>query len=182
MLKVLVKGVEVFNQETSTFTVTNDFSFEVEHSLVSVSKWESIYKIPFLTDDEKTQQQMIDYIRCMTITPDVPDSVYESLSNQNLKDIYAYIAMNVTATTVYPGPEKPNRNKEVITSELIYYWMIALNIPFEFEQWHLDRLLTLIKVTHIKTNPSGSKMSKSERAQWMREQNEARQKQLGTTG
>lgn len=182
MLKVLVKGVEVFNQETSTFTVTNDFSFEVEHSLVSVSKWESIYKIPFLTDDEKTQQQMIDYIRCMTITPDVPDSVYESLSNQNLKDIYEYIAMNVTATTVYPGPEKPNRNKEVITSELIYYWMIALNIPFEFEQWHLDRLLTLIKVTHIKTNPSGSKMSKSERAQWMREQNEARQKQLGTTG
>lgn len=181
MLSVIVKGVEEFNEETSTFVSKNDVSLTLEHSLASVSKWESIYLIPFMTDAEKTPAQMIDYIKCMTLSDDIPEEVYHRLSVENLKVIYDYIAKNVTATKIFTGPGKEKPSQETITAELIYYWMVAFNIPFECQYWHLDKLLTLIKVANVKNNPD-KKVSKADRAQWMREQNAARQKQYGTAG
>lgn len=181
MLSITVKGVESFNQGTSTFSETVDVILQLEHSLASVSKWESIHLIPFMTDERKTPEQMIDYIKCMTLNEVADEEVYDRLSVQNLTEIYEYIPKTVTATKVFEGPGSKTPNKEVITAELIYYWMTAFSIPFECQYWHLDKLLTLIKVAGVKNAPK-DKVSKTDRAQWMREQNEARLKEYGTTG
>jgi hypothetical protein len=127
--------------------------------LVSLSKWESNWNKPFLAKEEKTHEETIDYIKCMTITQNVDDIVYEYIPNPILDRISNYIKANKTATK-FSNQEK-TINREIITAEIIYYWMIALNIPFECQKWHLNRLLTLINVCNAK-NMTPKKMSKNE--------------------
>lgn len=152
----------------------------LEHSLVSLSKWESKWNKPFLTNGSKTVLETIDYIRCMTLTKNVNPEVYDLLTNDHIAEVNDYILSSMTATT-FREDKTSKKNNEVVTSELIYYWMIALNIPFECQKWHLNRLLTLIRVCNIKNAPP-KKMSRSEILKQQAEINAARRKQFNTTG
>ena len=180
MLKIIVPGTEMFDDSTQEFTTVDDVTLELEHSLVSLSKWESIHEIPFLGKEEKTTAQIVSYIKCMTLTPDVPDEVYQNLSNQNFDAVSEYIDAKMTATWFNEAPGAP-KSREVITAELIYHWMVVFQIPFECQYWHLNRLFTLIRVCNIKQSKP-EKMSRSEIAARNRELNEQRRKQLGTRG
>lgn len=122
----------------------------LEHSLVSLSKWESKWNKPFLTKTDKSNEELIDYFRCMTITQNVDPNLYYCLTKQNIDEITEYINAPMTATTITSrGPKRPNR--ELVTSELVYYWMVAFRIPFECQKWHLNRLMTLIRICEIKS-------------------------------
>lgn len=143
---------EYWDEEKEEFVKPRERVIQLEHSLVSLSKWESKWCKPFFTKQEKTYEETIDYIKCMTITQNVESEVYEHLTRNNIMAINQYIDASMTATTFSDRKTGKNSN-EIITSELIYYWMIALNIPFECQKWHLNRLLTLIKVCNIKNQP-----------------------------
>lgn len=162
MLSLIVPPSEKFNEETNEFIYRKEQKLVLEHSLVSLSKWESRWHKPFLSTkkDLKSNEEVIDYIRCMTLTQNVDPSVYYDLTPKNYERIQAYIDDPMTATT-FNDFQKTKPNHEIITSELIYYWMIAYQVPVEFEKWHLNRLLTLIKVCSIKNAPP-KKMSKHE--------------------
>ena len=151
----------------------------LEHSLVSISKWESKWCKPFLSS-EKTDEEFLDYIKCMTISPNVPDDVYGRLTLDNFKEIEKYVNATMTATTFRDDKTKKS-NREIVTSELIYYWMIALNIPFECEKWHIKRLLTLIRVCEVK-NGTTKKRSKRDIMSRNAALNAARRQQLNTKG
>ena len=179
MLKLTIVQPELYNDVLNEFTPSKFYKIQLEHSLVSLSKWESNWKKPFLSNDEKTLEETIDYIKCMTITQNVPDDVYNYISNDQYNQILEYIHSERTATTL-PSLKSTGR-RQVITSELIYYWMIVLNIPFECQKWHLSRLLTLINVCDIKNSPP-KKMSKKEIATRNAELNAARRKSLGSQG
>lgn len=180
MLRLIIPATEKWDDEKQEFIYQDAVELELEHSLVSVSKWESKWCKAFLTNKDKTVEETIDYIKCMTITPNVPDSVYECLTNTNVLDVCKYIESPMTATVFSKDNSKPSR--EVITSEIIYYWMIALNIPIaECQYWHLNRLLTLIRVCNIKNNPP-KKMGRAELLRRNAELNAARRKKLGTKG
>ena len=172
--------MEYYNEDTNEFTYYDDCVIELEHSLISISKWESNWCKPFMSGKDKTLDEVTDYIKCMTITDNVPSDVYSRLTNENLEEINEYIGRPMTATT-FSDNGKSGGSREIITSEVIYYWMIALNIPFECQYWHLNRLLTLIKVCNAKNNPP-KKMSKQEIARRNRALNEARRKQFETRG
>lgn len=152
----------------------------LEHSLISISKWESKWHVPFISKESHTEEQTLHYIKCMTINQNVPDSVYEHLTANDIKRISEYINDPMSATTVnkLPGIDK---SREVVTSELIYYWMIALQIPCEFEKWHLNRLLKLIEVCNVKNTPP-KKMSKSEIMARNKSLNAARRAKYNTKG
>lgn len=180
MLKILVPGVEHFDETTETFITVGDFEIELEHSLVSLSKWESKHQKPFLDKREKTPQEIISYIETMILTPICPDDLMLRLSQQNLDEISAYIESKESATTFGKMPDRPGRG-EIITSELIYYWMVAFTIPFECERWHLNRLFALIRICNIK-NSKPKKMSRHEIATRNRELNAQRRAQYNTTG
>ena len=162
MLPITIPATEKYNELTNEFIYRKEQKLLLEHSLVSLSKWESKWHKPFLSSkkDSKTQEETIDYVRCMTITQNVDPAVYYDLTPDNYAKIQAYIDDPMTATT-FSDIQKGRPNFEIITSELIYYWMIAYNVPVEFEKWHLNRLLTLIKVCSIKNTPP-KKMSKKE--------------------
>lgn len=143
---------EGWDSVNECFVEAESIDLELEHSLVSLSKWESKWCKPFLTKEQKTTEETIDYIRCMTLTENVDPNVYYNLTNENIKQVNEYIEAPMTATTFYEnGPSKGG--KEIITAELIYYWMIALNVPFECQHWHLNKLLTLVRVCNIKNAP-----------------------------
>lgn len=180
MIIITIPGLEYYNEDTNEFTYYEDWVIELEHSLVSISKWESKWCKPFMSGKDKTLDEITDYIKCMTITDNVPSDVYSRLTNENLEVINEYIGRPMTATT-FSDNGKSGASREIITSEVIYYWMIALNIPFECQYWHLNRLLTLIKVCNTKNNPP-KKMSKQEIARRNRALNEARRKQFETRG
>ena len=152
---------------------------QMEHSLVSLSKWESKYCKPFLSTD-KTDEETLDYIKMMTITQNVDPEIYNRLTKNNIDEIRKYIHAPMTATT-FSKERTAKRSHEVVTNELIYYWMVTLNIPFECQKWHINRLLTLIRVCEVKNQPP-KKMSRREIMNRNRALNEARRKQLNTTG
>lgn len=162
MLKLVIPDIEQWDEINETFIYIKGQTIQLEHSLVSVSKWESKWHKPFLgKDDNRTLEQTLDYIKCMTITQNVRDEVYNYLSSENIEQINEYIDNPMTATWFSETEEKKAHSREVVTSELIYYWMVALQIPFECQRWHLNRLLTLIKVCNIKNEPP-KKMSKKD--------------------
>ena len=180
MLRLVVVGTEFFDEETETFESVGDFELELEHSLVSLSKWESKYQKPFLTNESKTSREIFSYIDAMILTPIYPDDLFSRLSQTNLNEINAYIESKESATTFGSMPERRGRG-ETITSELIYYWMVAFNIPFECERWHLNRLFALIRICNIK-NSKPKKMSRNEIAQRNRELNARRKAEFNTRG
>ena len=152
MLTIRVPLSEKFDEETNRFVINESYDIRMEHSLVSLSKWESKWHKPFLTKEPKTIEETIDYIKCMTTTQNVDDSVYKFVTSENLDQVREYIESEMTATK-FSKDDKKTTSREIITAEIIYYWMIALNIPFECQKWHLDRLLTLINVCNIKNAP-----------------------------
>lgn len=171
---------EEWDEAKQEFVIPKKQTIQLEHSLVSMSKWESKWCKPFLSKDDMTVEELIDYIKCMTITQNVNPEVYMNLTNENFEQVRQYIESPMTATT-FRKEENQGRNREIITSEIIYYWMIALNIPSEYRKWHLNRLLTLIRVCNIKNQPP----KKSNTRDIMRrnsELNAARRKRLGTRG
>jgi hypothetical protein len=180
MLTIIVPGVEMFDEQSQEFTTKGDVTLELEHSLVSLSKWESKYEKPFLGKDEKTTTELLDYIKLMTLTPNVQENVWGKLSEDNVIAINNYIEAKMTATWFSEPPGAP-QSRDVITAELIYYWMIVFEIPFECENWHLNKLFTLIRVCNIKQSKP-KKMSRSEIAARNRELNARRRTQLGTKG
>lgn len=160
MLEITIPGAELWDESKQEFINTNTQILRLEHSLVSISKWESKWKKAFLGNQEKTFEETIDYIKCMTITQNVDPNVYNYLTKENIEEIHKYIGDPMTATTISENKNQPV-NREIMTAEVIYYYMIALNIPFECQKWHLNRLLTLIKVCSIKNQPP-KKMGKNE--------------------
>lgn len=180
MLTIVIPETEEFDPITSTFTVYKREVLNLEHSLVSLSKWESKWKKPFLTDKEKTPEETIDYIRCMTVNNNVDPSVYGRLSMKAVQQINDYISDPMTATT-FSEDKNQKKNREVVTAELIYYWMVALQIPFECQKWHLNRLITLIRVCNIKNEPP-KKMSKADIYRQNAALNAARRRMHGSKG
>lgn len=180
MLQIYVPEKEMWDEKTETFLKTKSQTIQLEHSLISLSKWESKWCKPFFSKDDKTTEETIDYIKCMTITPNVEPYVYSFLTNEDIININDYISAPMTATW-FSEDRHTSRSSEQVTSELIYYWMIALNIPFECQKWHLNRLLTLIRVCNIKNQPD-KKMSKREILSRNAALNEARKKQMNTRG
>ncbi len=181
MLTIKIKGREEFNNATQEFIQTKDTILTLEHSLVSVSKWEAKYHKPFLGKDKKTYEETIDYIKCMTITQNVDPAVYRLLTKENMDEINNYIVNPMTATWFNEQKNYAKKNSEQITSELIYYWMVALEIPWEAQKWHLNRLLVLIRICNNKNQPS-KKMGKRETMSRNAALNAARRKSLGTSG
>lgn len=184
MLTVQVQSPEAFDDNKGFFREV-DFALDLEHSLVSLSKWESKHQIPFLGSKGKTDEQVLDYVKFMTISPDVSPEIYEHLTQANYDEITNYINLKMTATWFAETPGSATKNRqEVITAEVIYYWLIALNIPFEVQTWHLNRLITLVKVCNEKNKPADAKKPKmnGDRAAQRRALNEARRREHKTTG
>lgn len=180
MLQITIPKGELWDEKNERFVYTKEQTLQLEHSLVSLSKWESKWCKPFISREPRTPEETIDYIRCMTLTQNVDPNCYLFLSMDQIKKINEYIESPMTATTFSKNPyEKPNR--EQITAELLYYSMIALNIPFECQKWHLNRLLTLIKVCNIKNTPP-KKMNKSQILKNNASLNAARKQKFNTTG
>ena len=149
-------------------------------NLLSLSKWESKWQVPFLSKKEKTYEETLDYIKCMTITQNVSDDVYKRLTSENLMQIRSYMESPMTATSIHDEPARKNRS-EILTSEVIYNMMIAFNIPFECQKWHLNRLFTLIKVCELK-NRKPKKKSLRDIMQQNTAINEMRKKKYNTRG
>lgn len=184
MLTINIPENELFNSETNEFVYLKNQTLQLEHSLLSISKWEAKWGKPFIGDG-KTNEETIDYIRCMCITKGVDDAVFENLPASAIQQVQEYINAPMTATTInnmkQTNQTNRRRAKEVVTSELIYYWMIRFGIPFECEKWHLNRLLMLIRVCDIKESP-GKSMGRNEIYQQNKALNEARKKRLNTKG
>lgn len=181
MLVLVVPGVEVFNEETNKFSTVGDVTIELEHSLVAVSKWESIYLKPFLGKQQRTPEETKAYIRAMIISDSPPEDIVDKLTQDNMKAIHAYIESPATATTFGDMPEANRRRGETITSELIYYWMVLFQIPFECERWHLNRLFSLVRICNVKSGKQ-KKLSKQEIVSRNRALNAKRKAELGTNG
>lgn len=180
MLKITIPKTEMWNEQVQEFIDVEEQTLELEHSLVSLSKWESKWNKAFLTKQDKTDEEVLDYIKCMTLTPDVDPKVYYCLTDHNYEQVMSYIDESMTAT-YFSGGANSGANRERTTAELIYYWMIALNIPFECENWHLNRLITLIRVCSIKNQPP-KKRSSGEIISGYAALNEERRKQLNSKG
>lgn len=182
MLQITIPETELWDEQKEEYVYLKEQTLQLEHSLIALSKWESKWCKSFLSSKDKTYEETLDYIKCMTLTPNVKPEVYAGLTKENIEEIDRYIEAPMTATHFSEAQNKGSRiGKEIITAELIYYWMIALNIPFECQKWHVSRLITLIRVCDIKNTPP-KKMSKSEIISRNRALNEARKKQFNSKG
>lgn len=180
MLTITVPAIEEWDEVNECFKSSKAQTLQLEHSLVSISKWEMKWRVPFLSETEKSAEQQIDYVRCMTLTQNVDPSVYRRLSAENFKQISEYISTEMTATTFSKHSRHGNR-KQVVTSEVVYYWMVALQIPFECQKWHFSRLITLIRVCEEENKPN-KKMSRQQIMQRNAALNAARRKRLNSRG
>ena len=182
VLQITIPERDFFDDSKQEFIKVKKQTLTLEHSLISISKWESKWKKPFLSSNDRTKEESLDYIKCMSIGPIADENVLHCLSNSEYKQIADYINDNCTATWFN---ERNNKRKigsgQTVTSELIYYWMIAYDIPSEYQKWHLNRLLTLIRICDNKNSPS-KKMKKKDIFAQNRALNEARKKKLGTRG
>lgn len=174
MLQIIVPKTELWDEEKEEFIYVKEHKLQLEHSLVSISKWESKWCKSYFSKKEKTKEEILDYIRCMTITQNVDPYVYYCLTKDNEEQIKKYIESPMTGLR-FPKDGKTAPSREVVTSEVIYYWMIALGIPFECQKWHINRLMSLIKVCNIKNKPS-KKLSGREVAERHAAINAARRK------
>ena len=181
MLQITVPSGEYWDEIKEEFVSTKGQTLQLEHSLVSISKWEAKWGKAFLGKEPKTAEQAMDYIRCMTITQNVDPAIYGNLTPDNYRQINEYIEAPMTATHFSTDSRTSGRTKDTITAELIYYWMIAFNIPVEFQKWHLNRLLTLIRVCDIKNSPP-KKMGKRELMQKNSALNAARRARMNSKG
>lgn len=184
MLTIQIPGEELFNEETNEFYNTSSVTLQMEHSLISISKWESKWHKAFLTNKKRTPEETLDYFHCMTINKVDPE-VFDRLSVENIDKITAYI--NEPMTAVYMGNFNGGSgggraNRDVTTSEVLYYYMISLGIPFECEKWHLNRLLALIHVCEVKNSGGSQKMSRAQLNRRNASLNAARRKAHGTKG
>lgn len=188
MLTITIKAKEdAWDPVSETFeSLDRDWTIQLEHSLISISKWEAKHKKPYLSEDtKKTPEEIMDYIKCMTVSPNVDPKVYKFFSNENFKAIEEYINDPHTATwfndKANGGMRGSKMRAEVLTSELIYYYMIANDIPWEAQKWHINRLLTLIRVCGVK-NEGGTKMSKKDILSRNSSLNKARRMAMGSKG
>lgn len=180
MLQIPIPATELYDDNRAEFVFVKSQTLTLEHSLVSISKWESKWNIPFMHTKKLTDEQTFDYIRCMTITQNVNPLVYMCLTSKNIEEVNRYINAPMTATTITED-KNAGRNRNIITSEVLYYQMIALGIPFECQKWHLNRLITLIKVCSINNQPQ-KKMGANELASRNRALNAARRKRFNSKG
>lgn len=172
---------ECWDEDNEVFVPAKTVTLQLEHSLVSIKKWESKWKRSFLSSKkELTIEESIDYIRCMTLTQHVDPQVYRRLSQQNIDEVTEYIRDSMTATTFNDGNSKKGKN-EIITAEVIYCWMFSLGIPIECQKWHLNQLISLIRVCSIKNAPP-TKVNKADQAAQYAALNAARRKQLNSKG
>lgn len=167
-------------QEFHDISAFKGCTLNLEHSLISIKNWEAKWHVPFTTTKDKTEEQAIHYIKCMTINKDAPEEAYTHLTVKNIQDISDYINDPMTATTIN-NINKKKGSREIVTAELVYYWMIALQIPFECQKWHFNQLMTLIEVCNVKNSPP-KKMSKSEIIDRNRALNQARRAKYNTKG
>lgn len=180
MLQLTIGQTEYYDEKQERFIKIKPVQVRLEHSLKSVAKWESKWKKSFLSNKQLTQEEAVDYIRCMEVTGLIDPKVFDYLTQEQHKQINEYISDKMTATTINRrGPKKPSR--EIITAEVIYFWMIQNGIPPEYDKWHLNRLLTLIEVCSIKGGPQ-KKMSMKEQMAQQRALNAARRAKHGTRG
>lgn len=181
MLEITIPPTEGWDEINSVFTtVTKEQTLILEHSLISISLWEAKWEKPFLMNESITDEESLDYIKCMTINKNVNPEIYDNLTHENLKEIFDYIHAPMTATT-FSNLEQRSFSREIITNELIYCWMVSLGIPVEFEKWHINRLLTLIRVCNVKNSPE-KKMSKKDVTRMYSELNTSRRKKYNSKG
>lgn len=180
MLQIIVPAQEMWDEKNERIVAVKEQKLQLEHSLVSISKWESKWHKPFLSNKEMSMEESLDYYRCMTITQNVNPLVYACLTSKNYAEINSYISDSYSATTFRDKP-KPGRGREIITSELVYYWMISYGIPFKCETWNFNRLMTLIRICEIKNRPPKKRSQRDIISSYAAE-NAARRKMWNTTG
>jgi hypothetical protein len=181
MLELTFKTEEGFDASNKTFVPGREVTLKLQHSLVSLAKWESKWCKPFLGKDKNRKlEETMDYIRCMTITQNVDPSVYHNLPDDILKKVNNYIEAPMTGATIQSN-RRTSPNREIITADIVYYWMVSLNIPMECQKWHLNRLLMLIRICNIKASKDNT-MSKRDTMKSNQAQNAARRRESGSKG
>jgi hypothetical protein len=180
MLRITIPATEFYDELTNEFIAPKEQTLQLEHSLISISKWESKWKKPFLSKEPRTPEEDLDYVRCMTITPNADPLVYNAITPDIYAKIKEYMEDKMTATRI-KETGGPKGNQDMVTAEILYFKMIDLHIPFECEKWHLNKLLTLIRVCEDKTGPQ-KKMSKREVMASYREANAIRRQRLHSKG
>lgn len=181
MLELYVPPNEIYLEDKEEFFYFKGGKLQLEHSLISIRKWEAKHHKPYLSTD-KTKEEILSYIKCMVLNREVDPIIYLFLTNEMIEKVAKYIEDPMTATWFNDskiGASK--RSNEVITAEIVYYWMISLHIPMEFERWHFNQLTTLIKVVSIKSSPP-KKLTPQEAAEERARLNAERRAKFHTNG